>query len=135
MTEDDEFDLLEQRLNKQGKAMYRPLEPSSLNQPITLADVYNQMDEEERRALNEHQVKTANAKLSANDKQVGGMHYKAMGVEPWDVIDTWPLEQRIGYYRGNALKYIMRMGSKDQSDQEVSKGLHYLEKLVEVLKE
>jgi hypothetical protein len=132
MTEDDEFNLLEKRLKQQKeRAMYRPLE---FNKPITLADVYNQMDEEERRAMNEHQVKTANAKLSASDKQVGGMHYKAMGVEPWDVIDTWPLEQRIGYHRGNALKYIMRMGSKDQSNQEIEKGLHYLEKLVEVLK-
>jgi len=115
--------------------MYPPLKANDLNQPITLADVYNQEAEEERRAMNEHQIKAANAKLSANDKQVGGTHYVAMQVTPWDVIDTWPIEQRIGFYRGNALKYIMRMGSKDQSDQEVQKGLHYLEKLVEVLKE
>lgn len=72
--------------------------------------------------------------MSANDRQVAGTHYKNMGVEPWDVVDTWPLEQRIGYYRGGALKYIMRMGSKDVSDQEISKGIHYLEKLLETLK-
>ena len=72
---------------------------------------------------------------SANSKQVGGVHYKAMGVEPWDVIDTWPREQRIGAYRAGALKYVMRMGSKDQSEQEIGKGIHYLEKLLEVLKE
>ena len=71
----------------------------------------------------------------ANDKQVGGDHYKNMGVEPWDVVDTWPLYQRIGYYRGGALKYIMRLGNKDEMAQEAGKGLHYLEKLVEVLKE
>jgi len=70
----------------------------------------------------------------ANEKQVGGSHYKSMGVEPWDVIDTWPVEQRIGAYRAGALKYIMRMGSKDQSEQEIGKGIHYLEKLLEVLK-
>lgn len=70
----------------------------------------------------------------ARDTQVGGTHYKAMGVEPWDVIDTWPLDQRIGYYRGNALKYIMRMGSKDEQLQEAKKGLHYQEKLVETLR-
>ena len=135
MTEDDEFNLLEKRLSQQKeKGMYRPLEA---NQPITLADVYSQMTESEieSQLWDEHQVKVANARLKANEKQVGGMHYKAMGVEPWDVVDTWPLEQRIGYYRGNALKYIMRMGSKDQSNQEIEKGLHYLEKLVEVLKE
>ena len=71
----------------------------------------------------------------ANDRQVGGDHYKAMGVEPWDVVDTWPREQRIGYYRGGALKYIMRMGSKDESPIEVAKGQHYIQKLLEVLNE
>ena len=71
----------------------------------------------------------------ANDMQFGGDHYKNMGVEPWDVVDTWPREQRIGYYRGGALKYIMRMGAKDESPIEVAKGKHYMEKLLEVLNE
>lgn len=71
----------------------------------------------------------------ANDKQCGGTHYKDMGVQPWDVVDTWPREQRIGYYRGGALKYLMRMGSKDENAQEIAKGQHYLEKLLEVLTE
>ena len=72
-------------------------------------------------------------KPKASDTQVAGDHYKKMGVEPWDVVDTWPLEQRIGYYRGGALKYIMRMGAKDVSAQEIAKGKHYMEKLLEVL--
>lgn len=71
----------------------------------------------------------------ANERQVGGDHYKAMGVEPWNVVDTWPIEQRIGAYRHGALKYIMRMGSKDVSAQEISKGQHYLQKLLEVIQE
>jgi hypothetical protein len=71
----------------------------------------------------------------ANSRQVAGTHYKDMGVEPWDVVDTWPLEQRIGAYRHGALKYLMRMGSKDESAQEIAKGIHYMEKLLEVLKE
>ena len=70
---------------------------------------------------------------SARDIQVGGNHYKAMDVQPWDVIDTWPVEQRIGFYRGNALKYLMRMGTKDENVQEIRKGAHYLQKLAEVL--
>jgi hypothetical protein len=73
--------------------------------------------------------------MTARDKQVGGSHYKAMGVEPWDVVDTWPVEQRIGYYRGGALKYVMRMGNKDEAATEIGKGKHYLEKLLEVLNE
>lgn len=71
----------------------------------------------------------------ANTKQIGGNHYRAMSVQPWDVVDTWPIEQRIGYYRGGALKYLMRMGSKDESAQEIGKGKHYMEKLLEVLAE
>jgi len=70
----------------------------------------------------------------ANARQVAGNHYKEMGVEPWDVVDTWPLEQRIGAYRHGALKYLMRMGSKDEQLQEIEKGIHYLEKLAEVLR-
>ncbi len=71
----------------------------------------------------------------ARDIQIGGDHYKTMGIEPWDVVDTWSREQRIGYYRGGALKYIMRMGSKDISAQEIAKGKHYMQKLLEVLEE
>ena len=131
MTEDEEFKLLEQRLNKQ-KVDY-------MNNPKNLAEAYNLAAHkeaiEERRGSIEHEVKTANAKLSANAKQVGGTHYKDMGIEPWDVVDTWPIEQRIGAYRYGSLKYIMRMGSKDESAQEIGKGIHFMEKLVEVLKE
>lgn len=71
----------------------------------------------------------------ANDRQVGGTHYKDLTIQPWDVVDTWPLEQRIGFYRGNALKYLMRMGAKDEQAVEAGKGQHYLEKLLEVLRE
>ena len=70
----------------------------------------------------------------ASKRQVAGNHYKRMDVQPWDVVDTWPLEQRIGAYRFGALKYIMRMGSKDESAQEIAKGQHYMEKLLEVLR-
>ena len=51
------------------------------------------------------------------------------------MVDSWPREQRIGFYRGNALKYIMRIGSKDEAATEVAKAQHYIQKLVEVLNE
>jgi hypothetical protein len=89
-----------------------------------------------KRVLSELDTKPALAverTSTAKEKQVGGSHYKDMSVQPWDVVDTWTREQQIGYYRGGALKYIMRMGSKDQSATEIAKGKHYLEKLLEVL--
>lgn len=73
--------------------------------------------------------------MSANDRQVGGAHYKEMGIEPWDVIDTWPLDQRIGFWRGNAIKYLMRMGTKDEQLREAGKAQHYLQKLIEDLED
>lgn len=79
--------------------------------------------------------KATNALRKANQTQIGGDHYKNMGVEPWDVVDTWPIEQRIGAYRHGALKYLMRMGSKDENLQEIKKCGHYIEKLIEVLEE
>ena len=100
-----------------------------------------------KQAMHEYQERNATEMLGpqidepqvvvaqANDRQVGGNHYKAMGVQPWDVVDTWPRDQRIGYYRGGALKYLMRMGSKDESPMEVAKGQHYIQKLLEVLNE
>lgn len=87
----------------------------------------------EQRSMN---LKTkAKEIMKANQRQVGGDHYKEMGVEPWDVVDTWPIEQRIGAYRHGALKYLMRMGSKDEQLQEIKKAGHYIEKLIEVLGE
>ena len=67
--------------------------------------------------------------------QVGGDHYSKLSVQPWDVLDTWPIEQRIGFYRGNALKYVMRAGTKGNVTEDIEKARHYLEKLVEVLTE
>jgi hypothetical protein len=64
----------------------------------------------------------------------GPDHYISMEIAPWDVVDTWPIEQRIGFYRGNLLKYTMRMGAKDAREKEIEKARHYAEKLTEVLK-
>jgi len=104
-----------------------------MDKPTTLQDII--MEGLERN--NEFDVRAINSYKAqrANDSQYGGDHYKKMGVEPWDVVDTWPLEQRIGYYRGGALKYIMRCGSKDESLQEIRKAQHYIQKLLEVLEE
>ena len=66
-------------------------------------------------------------------REQGSAYYVAMSVQPWDVIDTWPIEQQIGFYRGNLLKYTMRMGSKDAAPQEIAKAEHYAKKLQEVL--
>lgn len=78
----------------------------------------------------------ANAPISGVDaQQAGGDHYKRMTIQPWAVVDTWPLAERIAFYRGNALKYIMRLNDKDTPITNAEKAAHYCRKLVEVLSE
>lgn len=75
--------------------------------------------------------------MTARATQVGGNHYRAMNVQPWDVVDGWPIEQQIGFFRGNALKYLLRFGSKGRTPaaqvEDIDKAIHYLQKLSEVL--
>lgn len=69
----------------------------------------------------------------ANSHQIGGDHYKRMDIQPWDVVDYGPKQQAIGFYRYNALKYIMRAGEKGEFKEDIAKAQHYLEKLLEIL--
>lgn len=70
---------------------------------------------------------------TAKDRQVGGEHYKRMAVQPWDVVDTWPVERQLGYYRGSAVKYVLRAGDKGSELEDLQKAQHYLEKTIEIL--
>ena len=69
----------------------------------------------------------------AGTRQIAGDHYKRMDIQPWDVIDSLDHAQAIGFYRGNALKYIMRAGEKGPAREDYEKAKHYLEKLLEIL--
>jgi hypothetical protein len=68
---------------------------------------------------------------TADDLQVGGHHYKDMGIQPWAVMEAvlTPEEWR-GYLKGNVIKYGMRQGKKDSDD--ANKARHYALKLAEV---
>ena len=69
----------------------------------------------------------------ADQQQIGGTHYKDMGIQPWAVMqavlthDEW-----IGYLKGNVIKYGMRQGKKDSDD--ANKAKHYAKKLAEELR-
>ena len=72
-------------------------------------------------------------KMKANEMQVGGTHYKDMGVQPWDVMESvLTREEFIGFLKGNVIKYAMRQGRKIDSD-DANKCRHYKAKLNEVL--
>lgn len=64
--------------------------------------------------------------MGANDKQVGGNHYKG-GMEVWDFI----IANNIGYLPGNAIKYLARCERKGAKLQDLEKAKHYVEKAIE----
>lgn len=68
--------------------------------------------------------------MSANDKQVGGEHYKGKAIQPWDFI----ISNELGYLEGNVIKYVSRYKKKNGM-QDLQKAKHYLEKLMEVVGE
>jgi len=70
---------------------------------------------------------------SADEVQVGGTHYKDMPMQPWEVMaSVLSREEFIGFLRGNVIKYAMRAGRKEGSD-DANKARHYQQKLNEVL--
>lgn len=68
----------------------------------------------------------------ADDIQVSGNHYKDMPVQPWHVMESvLTREEFIGFLKGNVIKYSLRAGRKDGSD-DAGKAKHYMQKLKEV---
>ena len=57
-----------------------------------------------------------------HDKQIGGTHYKEMAIQPSDYI----VKNGIGWYEGNAIKYLTRHKAKGQR-ADLEKAIHYIE--------
>ena len=68
---------------------------------------------------------------NANDLQIGGQHYKDMGIQPWAVMEAvLTHDEFVGFLKGNVIKYAMRQGKKDSDD--ANKARHYAVKLAEI---
>jgi hypothetical protein len=63
---------------------------------------------------------------AAAAKQIGGTHYNKHIIQPWHIIDEYGLD----YYRGNAIKYILR--NKMDTREDIEKAIHYLEYWLEL---
>lgn len=61
-------------------------------------------------------------KINPKDKQVGGTHYKDMPIQPSEYIS----KNGIGWYEGNAIKYLTRHKAKGQK-ADLEKAIHYIE--------
>lgn len=74
--------------------------------------------------------------MSVLENQVGGNHYKAMSLQPWEVLDAWlTREQNLGYLLGTALAYLGRYNAEGVGKgglQDVQKAVHVLQRFIEV---
>jgi hypothetical protein len=76
-----------------------------------------------------------NSEPSALDTQVGGSHYKEMGIQPWEALEAWlTSEEYAGYHKGAAISYLARERSKGGL-QDIKKAIHHLQRYVEVVEE
>lgn len=76
--------------------------------------------------------RSSDTEQRADEQQVGGTHYKDMGIQPWEVMKAiLTKEEWLGYLKGNVIKYGMRQGKKDSDD--ANKARHYAQKLMEEL--
>lgn len=66
--------------------------------------------------------------MSANEKQIGGDHYKLGGEEHWDRV----YRLNMNYFQAAATKYIERCYLKGKPIEDLQKAVHYLEKLIEL---
>ena len=70
-----------------------------------------------------------------NDRPQYGEHYQRMGLQPWDVMNTWlSPEQYMGFLLGNVIKYVARFNVRGTAGKgglrDLEKALHYLEKAI-----
>lgn len=65
--------------------------------------------------------------MKTNTKQIDGTHYKDMPIQPWEIIE----KNRLDYFEGNALKYLLRWRRKD-GVIDLDKVIHYIEKVKEL---
>lgn len=64
--------------------------------------------------------------MNPKDKQIGGKHYKEMVIQPSEYI----VRNGIGWYEGNAIKYLTRHKSKGEKN-DLLKAIHYIELAIE----
>lgn len=64
----------------------------------------------------------------ANERQVGGDHYKTGGEEHWDRVHRLELD----YFQGQITKYVERWKKKN-GIQDLRKAQHFLDKYIELI--
>lgn len=64
----------------------------------------------------------------ANDRQVGGDHYKAK-VQHWDIV----VDHDLNYFEAQILRYVMRCRRKKNMLEDLNKARHFIDKYIELV--
>lgn len=65
--------------------------------------------------------------MASDGTAVSQKHYQIAAVEPIEIMQMYlSPEQLQGYLRGNAMKYLLRVGHKDESKKEIDKAYQYI---------
>ena len=69
----------------------------------------------------------------ASARQVGGDHYRKLGIQPWEAMEAWySTEEFLAYLKLTAVAYQARAGHKGPEHEDIEKAHHVLEKWLEV---
>ena len=68
--------------------------------------------------------------MNPDDIQVGGNHYKTMGIQPWEFFEAnFTKEEFIAYLKMEIISYLMR---NKNGLEDIKKARHIIDKLIEV---
>ena len=71
--------------------------------------------------------------ITADERQVGGSHYRDMQIQPWAAMEAWMTPEELrGYHKATAIAYLARERQKG-GDDDIRKASHHLVKLCELL--
>lgn len=83
----------------------------------------------ERQYVNRSELQEMFPPLPPPDLVNNPSHYMGKyGLEAIDVIEAFDLN----YYLGNAIKYILRAGKKDDECQDLKKAVWYLQRMIDM---
>ena len=69
-------------------------------------------------------------KLSPQDKQIGGSHYKNFHIQPYEFIS----KNNLSFFQGCVVKYVCRYMKKDKI-KDLEKIIHYCELEIKKMKD
>ena len=110
--------------NMQAVRVSRELKETAQSQGLTVVDTAPMIDYENR-AL---QSQKARRRKNGADAVHSPAHYQLSdGMEAIDVIDQ-VVEDPASFYRGNAIKYLLRAGRKGDAKQDLEKARWYIDR-------